>query len=573
MADAVETRYEYRITNPAGTYLGLLPNVKSDFTYNQEINTSFVEISVSVELSADVAPLLVTPLETESGQTITTEDNEPIYPERQPDVVSSTSSKAMIQNNNRVEVYEFSTWYPSGLLVFDGYINKWSASFGGADIVTFTARSLADDMNDYIISGGNYTAELTQSSFNTDSSAIPLWNKFHQYFVATSTFLLKRVKLQARISPLSTSDVEYIRLSIWNAGQQSPIQIISITNTVFEDVYIDFTVPYQITLGLSYVMDVYSTLTANHVDIKFQNTGDVYAGGVLKYEYYGSGASYTLATSDLYFTLYSQVTSTDYVFDDATASEIAQAGMDNYITKGGRAYYDSTDIDNFPTQTEINDYTFKAATILEVQKKALSLSTDDIYYKVDPGSQLYFFGEVTSATNGVGTIHKLIFGKHFKQVEVGASVDEVRNVVSFTGGDVGAGVNLFTEYSDLDSIATQGRQRLERVVDNRVTIANTADSIAAAILAAKSDEKNFATVEVLNSKYDTRTIEVGHAVQFKGIGNFLEDELYTVVSRSPTPESMRLTLGFIPNRMQDTIDQLIGDVQQIQTVDNPDAPS
>ena len=570
MADAVETRYEYRITNPAGTYLGLLPNVKSDFTYNQEINTSFVEISVSVELSADVAPLLVTPLETESGQTITTEDNEPIYPERQPDVVSSTSSKAMIQNNNRVEVYEFSTWYPSGLLVFDGYINKWSASFGGADIVTFTARSLADDMNDYILTGGNYTSELSQLVYYIGGGLDTYGDGYIlQYITPTTSFAVKKLRLNL----FKSSSMPYYAMSsvtatvgIYQSGVLLGVSSVVITNWSQEDVDFVFTQSISIEIGIQYVIKV----SGAGVVISNTNTNP-YAGGIV-FNYNGTSLT-PLPTRDIYFNFFSQLTLTDYVFDDATASEIAQAGMDNYISKGGLAYYDSTDTDNFPTQTEINDYTFKAATTLEVQKKALSLSTDDIYYKVDPGSQLYFFGKVTTATNGVGTIHKLILGKHFKQVEVGASVDEVRNVVSFTGGDVGAGVNLFTEYSDLDSIATQGRQRLERVVDNRVTIANTADSIAAAILATKSDEKNFATVEVLNSKYDTRTIEVGHAVQFKGIGNFLEDELYTVVSRSPTPESMRLTLGFIPNRMQDTIDQLIGDVQQIQTVDNPDAPS
>lgn len=571
MADAVETRYEYRITNPAGTYLGLLPNVKSDFTYNQEINTSFVEISVSVELSADVAPLLVTPLETESGQTITTEDNEPIYPERQPDVVSSTSSKAMIQNNNRVEVYEFSTWYPSGLLVFDGYINKWSASFGGADIVTFTARSLADDMNDYILTGGNFTSELSQLVYSTgsglDISGVDRY--LLQYITPTSSFSVRKLRLilwksnslKYFVLPSVTATV-----GIYQSGVLLGSNSVVITHSTQEEVDIVFNQSISLAIGIEYTIKI----SGDGVVSAATNTNP-YAGGIVFL--YNGTSLVPLPTYDLYFNFFSQLTLTDYVFDDATASEIAQAGMDDYISKGGRAYYDSTDTDNFPTQTEINDYTFKAATILEVQKKALSLSTEDIYYKVDPGSQLYFFGKVTTATNGVGTIHKLILGKHFKQVEVGASVDEVRNVVSFTGGDVGAGVNLFTEYSDLDSIATQGRQRLERVVDNRVTIANTADSIAAAILAAKSDEKNFATVEVLNSKYDTRTIEVGHAVQFKGIGNFLEDELYTVVSRSPTPESMRLTLGFIPTRMQDTIDQLIGDVQQIQTVDNPDAPS
>jgi hypothetical protein len=571
MADAVETRHEYRITNPAGTYLGILPNVKSDFTYNREINTSFVEIQVSVELSADVAPLLVTPLETESGETITTEDSEPIYPERQPDVVSSTSSKAMIQNNNRVQVYEFSTWYPSGLLVFDGYINKWQASFGGTDIVTFTARSLADDMNDYILTGGNYTSELSQLVYSTsDGLDISGSDRYLlQYITPTTSFAVKKLRLnlfKSSSMPYYAMPSVTATVGIYQSGVLLGSSSAVITNWSQEDVDFGFTQSISLSIGIQYVIKV----SGAGVVISSTNTNP-YAGGIV-YNYNGTSLI-PLPTWDLYFNFFSQLTLTDYVFDDATASEIAQAAMDDYISKGGRAYYDSTDTDNFPTQTEINDYTFKAATILEVEKKALSLSTDDIYYKVDPGSQLYFFGKVTTATNGVGTVHKLILGKHFKQVEVGASVDEVRNVVSFTGGDVGAGVNLFTEYSDLTSIATQGRQRLERVVDNRVTIANTADSIAATILAAKSEEKNFGTVEVLNSVYNTRLIEVGHAVQFKGIGNFLEDELYTVVSQSPTPDSMRLVLGFIPNRLQDTVDQLIGDVQQIQTVDNPDAPS
>lgn len=571
MAYVSETYHEYRIINPAGTDLGLLQNVKSEFTYTREINTTFVEIQVTVGLSADVAPLSVDSIDTESGLPIATESNEVITIERQPDVVGSTSSRAMIQNNNRVKVYEYSIWYPNGLLVFDGYINKWQASLGGTDIVTFTARSLADDMNDYILTGGNFTSELSQLVYSTgsglDISGVDRY--LLQYITPTSSFSVRKLRLilwksnslKYFVLPSVTATV-----GIYQSGVLLGSNSVVITHSTQEEVDIVFNQSISLAIGIEYTIKI----SGDGVVSAATNTNP-YAGGIVFL--YNGTSLVPLPTYDLYFNFFSQLTLTDYVFDGATASEIAKAGIDDYITKGGRAYYNTADTNNFPTQSEIHDYTFKAATTLEVQKKALALSTENIYYKVDPGSQLFFFGKFTNASNSVGTRHILTLGKHFNQIEVGASVDEVRNVVSFTGGDVGGGINLFTEYSDLDSIATQGRQRLERVVDNRVTIANTADSIAAVILAAKSSEKNFGTVEILNSTYNTRLIEVGHAVLFKGFGNFLDDEVYTVVSQSLTPDSMILGLGFIPNRLQDTVDKLIDDVQQIQTINNPDAPS
>lgn len=562
-----ETTYDYKVYKGI-EYIGSLnPYVISQFGYTQEINKTFVEIQVDVSISSDVAPLLVEPIETEDSSTITTEDNVAITIDRQPDIVSSSNSKALIQNNNRLKIYEKSHWHPNGLLVFDGYINTWQTEIGGNDIISFTARSLADDMSDYILTGGNVTAEITQSSVSSGYSSFSAYmtggKYLEQFFTPTSSFYLSKLSLMMSGYPTGPTTTVSVYSGTTLLGSSS----LTITGDQedYQDRIFTFLTPILLEDNNQYSLRITKDIAAGLFGIAPSST---YSGILRGW----NGSTFTNTSHDLYFIFYSEVTLTDYIFNDKTASEIAQTSMDDYISKGGSAYYDSSDTDTFPVLTETNDYTFKAATELEVQNKALQLTTDDIFYKVDPGSQLYFFGYRTTATNGVGTIHNLVIGKHFQTALIGASVDEVRNYVSLTGGDIGGGVNLFSEYNDSASITAQGRQRLERIVDNRITIQATADSIAAAIFAERANEKTFGSVTILNNVYDTRTIEIGHAIRFKGIGNFVENDLYNVVGRTLIPDGITLVLGFIPERLSDKIDKLSTEIVQIQTINNPDSP-
>jgi hypothetical protein len=60
----IERTYQYKVFRN-NVYLGLLPNVTSDFSYRQPINTGGVKMEVVISQTLDTSPEDVVPLETE----------------------------------------------------------------------------------------------------------------------------------------------------------------------------------------------------------------------------------------------------------------------------------------------------------------------------------------------------------------------------------------------------------------------------------------------------------------------------------------------------------------------------
>lgn len=89
----------------------------------------------------------------EAGNVITDENDVPIYIEKQPDVVGDVNENIMIQEGNIVKVYEFSDYYPNGLLRFVGKLQTWEGEFGNdaSDEVVVIAKNLAQDLDNYLI--------------------------------------------------------------------------------------------------------------------------------------------------------------------------------------------------------------------------------------------------------------------------------------------------------------------------------------------------------------------------------------------------------------------------------------
>src|SRR3990167_7803707 len=106
--------YLYKVSRN-GNYLGILPNVVSDFEYIQNINTAGVEVTIKIGNSPD-DPM--------TGDT-------PIIGD----------SESLVQNGNDIEIIESSNYSPNGKTVFTGYISTYRSIFGGSDDVEILAIS------------------------------------------------------------------------------------------------------------------------------------------------------------------------------------------------------------------------------------------------------------------------------------------------------------------------------------------------------------------------------------------------------------------------------------------------
>ena len=204
---AIQKTHQYKIYTPAGVYLGMLQNVTSPFGYNQNIATTFAQMTVTVAQSADVASLPNEAITDEMRNVITDESGNPILIERQPDIVGG--SNALIANNNLIKVYEYSSYYPNGLKVFDGYISKWKTTFGATDDISITCISNGSDMNNILVQSGDL-AVITQntdtgSTFTSTNTGNGQW--ILQTFSVATAYQISAVTLEITTTVAATLQI------------------------------------------------------------------------------------------------------------------------------------------------------------------------------------------------------------------------------------------------------------------------------------------------------------------------------------------------------------------------------
>jgi len=238
--------------------------------------------------------------------------------------------------------------------------------------------------------------------------------------------------------------------------------------------------------------------------------------------------------------------------------------IDNGADLGSRVEYDGSSTEL--TGTTI-DYDFNTATLLEGIMVCLSVAPSGWYWYVDPGTGIGYFRN-TPAT----PTHTFVKGRHIKSFNLVMSIENLINTVYFTGGDTGAGENLFSLYTDADSVAEYG-QRLNRRSDNRVTLQTTADAIGGGAVDEGNDEAYFTKVEILDETYDISTLKPGDTVAFAGFGNFIDSLVLQISNLRYTPQVATITIGSLPVRMTPGIEQIKRDLLALQTVANPDSPS
>ena len=279
---------------------------------------------------------------------------------------------------------------------------------------------------------------------------------------------------------------------------------------------------------------------------------------VRAYAYNSNGYSYgseiTFSTSNL----------TRVTFNSADPTNIAKSLIDAYASRGGLINYDTgtTDLTGLSLS-----YTFNTNTVLEGINTCLSLAPSGWYWYVDVGTNIFYFKQISTTPD-----HKLILGRHIRDLKLVATIENVKNSLLFTGGDAGSGTNLFVQYTDDNSITEFG-QRLERKTDTRVTLANTADAIGNSYIDQYKGESYETTVIVMDKDYDITLFNVGDTVAFRNAGTFVDGLMMQIVRKRYASSYAELTLGTLPVRLMPSVEQLRRDVTALQTIDNPDSAS
>ena len=577
---ALDKRYVYKVSRN-GVYLGVLPNVKSQFGYTQNINTPAAQLEILVGTTPDTSHQSVDAIETEAGAPLQTEASETIYIERQPDVVGDGNSLALIRNDNDITVYEFSANNPNGKLVFSGYVSKWKAQFGGSNEVSMTVLSYGTELDNYIIQGAPTVDQSQALTDNTTTAVEPGgmnagWLRIGQTFtVGAGVTSLSSILLKIANNYSAFPQTATVRVwnSITEAGAEfgTPLAIASValTTTTQTDTLFTFATPLAVNAGQQYFFSIHGS-DQYGIAISRYNS-NVYAGGALQYNIYGGGGGgslwlpgYAGLGLELYFKTYYTAGATSVPFSSSDPSTMLTTIIDTLIAQGGVVNYSGSSV----TATGLSrSYTFKVNTILEGVRKCLDLAPANYYWYVDPATSTIYF-KPTSAT----AEHYIILGRHINVLDIEATKENIKNIVYFSGGDVGGGVNLFQKLTDSQSLI-DNRVGLSKLSDNRVTLSDTATAFMQNELDTHDEQEYNTTVTVLETTYDITTYNVGQVVGFEGFGNFADSLLLQIVAIARTPDSAVLTLGVLPRRASAKVEQLSRALDDLNTIDNPSTPS
>jgi len=576
----VPTRVDYKVYSNDMVYLGNLPDVSSRLAFSQDINSagSSIEINcgrfIQNEIITDV-------LQTEASTDILTEDNETILTEfnDQKIALGSSDDRVLYKNGNRIKVVLYNYWYPNGKIMFSGQVNKLSLSYGGDYSVKMLVYSDGIDLDNYLLqpeSSFSYTNDAVQTTSNATydvtgaimggggkGGGLTNWTIIGQKFRTGSIERIGAIKVYgygaANLICTLYDSAGLVVLATAKASAPS----------VAGQITFYFTVPVEVSQNTLYYFAISVDPAGMPKDTStsatlYRNTANVYADGDA---YISTNTAPTWSTSiggDMYFITQSASlgnTTVTYTSQDPITGMVAPA-LAGYNVKGGLI----TARDLTPAGLTLT-YAFNSSTIFEVIKKALELSPVGYYSYIDLGTAEIDIDNASTTADFVVTR-----GKNINKLDLVLTIENVSNILLLAGGDTGGGDNLLRTYNDPISIDKFG-SRTRFKSDNRVTLTATADATGETYIEENSSEQQETSITVLNTDMDITLLTPGKTIGFRNFGQLIDSLVLQISRREYNPDSVTLTLGRLPVRMNDVIAGINLAMKYQETYNNPTSPS
>ena len=565
----VPTRLAYKVYSRSGTYLGELPNVSSKFAFSQDMNSAGSSIQIVCGKYID-NETTVDPLLTEAEDVIQTENDLDLLATATNVIVALGNSpdEVMFKNSNRIKVWMYNKWYPNGKLMFSGQVNKVSFQYGGGDSsVAMLVYSDGLDLDNFIARGYPFAYTTDQSQTAQDT-----WDYIIQYPVGGGWH---RTGQTFRTGGAVTNIGAISLLLNWSAtvtvrvydgpngnmlGQTTQV----VSNAVPTVVQFEFPQLIPVSPSTDYFFDI-SVAEGQTIVVQYNSTS-VYANGTRYISDYAGGSgggSFTPDTGDLYFITKSGLptTTATYTSDDPVTDMMAGI-LTDYNNRGGLI----TEGDFVAAGLSIT-YTFVVATIFDALKKILELSPTGYYSYIDLGLATLDIKQISSTAD-----FTVVRGKDVNQLTIAMSIEQVKNYLLLSGGEVSPGVNLYRDYQNSVSTTNYGIRTVPKS-DNRITLDATADAIGDSFIDENSEETQETSVTVLGEVMDITLLTPGVTIGFRNFGSFVDDMVLQVVRRSFTPEAVTLTLGRLPITQSAQVQNLQRQLILEQTVNNPSNPT
>lgn len=502
-------KYLVKVYSKSGAYLNTWDEVISDISFQNEINTAGGQMTLILARKA-----------------------------------GDYGEGSDIDFGYKVKVYVFDKELPNGDIVFQGYISAYTPIYKD-DSVQITVLSFGSELNDYMIDGVPIT-DISQTSENREEqifrgdtlSGGATYVMRGQTFIPTTAQNLSAIVIRMRRdagTPLALAK-PIIRLHT-QPGFYDPNDIpldrtdymlaekqIELTSTTMTNITVSFDKVIPLTSGKEYFFSIQMPFSSGALNFCYiaATTPSAYANGSSYYSYGpgsiaaqqwfpASGGSFPVG--DLYFQTIYISNATKAAFNSYDPGNIARQLTLNASQNGANITYDDTTIEL--TSTTVS-YTFNVNTILQGIQKCVELAPADWYWYVDYSNNKVNFHKKTDLPKHTFSLEKDILDAKFEK-----RIEDVINTIYFTGG-LSGGSNLYKKYTKSDSITKYGVKAL-KYTDQRVTTTATADTIANAILATRSEPELRVTLEILDSNneqglgYDIESIEVGDTIAVRNI--------------------------------------------------------
>lgn len=268
-------------------------------------------------------------------------------------------------------------------------------------------------------------------------------------------------------------------------------------------------------------------------DVKLHNRVKVYCydidsfTGVLIYDGYISGYRPVLNeyeefievtllhyTTEMHNIMLRSGSDTQVIKNSTDPAQMMKDVIDLYRLDGGLLRYTETSIDD--TSTTVS-YTFNTNTVKEAMDKIIELAPQDWYWRVNPDLTVEMhLSNMNTAT------HTFAIGKQINNLETWRRAEDIVNTVYFVGQE-DAGTPMYRVYSNSGSIDSYGIHA-RKVVDQRVTVTGTADSMANRVLNQKINPEIRTIVTILDNNgqdkdkgYDIESIKPGDTMIIQNI--------------------------------------------------------
>jgi hypothetical protein len=575
---ALKKTYIYKVYTSASVYIKTWAgeDVASELAYSQDLNSPGTEVAVVLNRAAD-----------------------------------SFGEGTDIGLGNRVKIYVVDNDQPNGQLIFQGFISNYQPVYGSNERVEIALLGFGAELDNYIIELGEtlyLSQNVTDGGENIgldDSGGVTPIESLAQTFQLAEAKTVSAIEIQQYRAASSVHNPVNIKLDVYASdvtasspfSDGSPVLsgAVATASTTTGDpsstsLKFSFSTPIAIPANTTYsfvlTITPYPSFGNDAITISRSLTNPYGSGGALKALDTGTARFSAMSNTDLWFNIYVSSGNSTSPFLSKDPGAIMRSIMDDYISKGGTLSYDASTIEL--TGTTVS-YTFNTNTTLEGIKKCLEMAPAGWYWYVDQATNMVHFHKKTSTLE-----HKFTLGKDITSLVPQRRIEDLVNTIYFTG----ASTLTPRKYTRTASITAYGT-KLMRYIDQRVTVAATADAIAQSILDNRAAPEARVEIEVADSNaqslgYDIESVTVGDIVGFRAVEAYdsnlwdvaqwdvamwdynvkqLGTLILQIVRLEYSPGSLKLFLSTTPPDVNKRIEDINRALTATQTANNAATPT